>query len=55
MPLSPNETQYAEYSEGISCHHCYDGRNDEQRKRYSERQKQMEIASQKGLTHIGGQ
>ncbi len=53
MPLSPDEVQKAEYSEGISCHHCYDARDDEQRKRYKERQKQMEIAAQKGVTHIG--
>ncbi len=53
MPLSPAELEHAEYSEGISCHHCYNDRNHDQRKRYQERQKQMQIASQKGLDHIG--
>lgn len=53
MPLAPDELHRAEYSAGISCHHCYDARNDEQRKRYKERQKQMEIAAQKGVPHIG--
>lgn len=54
MPLSPDEVSRAEYSEGVSCHHCYDARDDDQRKRYKERQKQIEIAVQKGETHIGG-
>ncbi len=53
MPLSPEELQNTKYSEGISCHHCYDARNDEQRNRYEERQKQMKIAKQKGMKHIG--
>ncbi len=53
MPLAPDELKRAEYSEGISCHHCYDVRNEEQRRRYKERQKQMEIAAEKGEVHIG--
>lgn len=53
MPLSPNEVRHEEYCEGISCHHCYDARNEDQRIRYRERQKQMEIAAKKGEAHIG--
>lgn len=53
MPLAPHELKNSEYCEGISCHHCYDDRNDVQRLRYKERQKQMELANKKGSTHIG--
>lgn len=53
MPLAPHELNHAKYSEGVSCHHCYDDRDDHQRTRYIERQKQMQIASKKGVTHIG--
>lgn len=53
MPLAPEALQRAEYSEGVSCHHCYDERNATQRARYIERQKQMDIASKKGEYHIG--
>lgn len=52
-PLSPQETERAEYEEGVRCHHCYDERNSEQRERYEERQRQMELAARKGETHIG--
>ncbi len=52
-PLSPEELQAPEYMEGVSCPHCHDARDEEQKKRYEERQRQMELAAKRGATHIG--
>jgi len=52
-PLSPEELKAPEYMEGVSCPHCHNDRDEEQRRRYEERQRQMELAAQKGETHIG--
>ena len=53
MPLNPSAQKSEFYVEGISCEHCYDERNDEQRKRYTERQKQVELLASKGIKHLG--
>jgi UPF0176 protein len=55
MPITEDEKQHEHYCEGISCHHCYDEKSEEQRKRYAQRQKQIAIAKQKGEEHIGGE
>lgn len=54
MPITEEEKQHIQYLHGVSCHHCHDLTDDAQKRRYSERQKQMEIAKQRGENHIGG-
>ena len=39
---------------GISCPKCFQGTSDDQKKRFGERQKQMELAKARGRVHIGG-
>ena len=34
--------------EGVSCHHCIDDVTDEQKERFAERQKQIELAQARG-------
>jgi len=52
-PLSPEEMKSAQYEAGISCPHCYDKVSEEKRTRLKERQKQIQLAKQRGAAHIG--
>ncbi len=52
-PLSPAEMQSAQYMAGISCPYCFDKISEEKRASLMERQKQVILARQRGLTHIG--
>jgi UPF0176 protein len=52
-PLTAEERLSPHFSAGISCPHCHDQRTDEDRARYAERQRQVEIAEKRGLRHIG--
>ena len=40
-PISIEEQKKEEYIEGIQCHFCINKFNDEDRKRFEERQKQL--------------
>lgn len=53
MPITEQEMQSEHYQKGVSCHHCYDKVTDEQRARFAERQRQMELSKQRGEEHIG--
>ena len=53
MPILEEDKARSEYAKGISCHHCYDQTTPEQRSRYAERERQMELAKQRGETHVG--
>ena len=53
MPILEADKEREQYQKGVSCHHCFDRVTDEQRARYAEREKQMELAKQRGQAHIG--
>ncbi|TMO56569.1 rhodanese-related sulfurtransferase [Pseudoalteromonas aurantia] len=53
MPITEAEMQLAQYMEGVSCHHCHDSLTEEQRARFAERQKQIQLAELRGEGHIG--
>ena len=53
MPITEEDKQSEHYVMGISCHHCVDKMTDEQKARFAERQKQIELAKQRGEEHIG--
>ncbi len=54
-PLSAKDRQSPDYRPGISCAYCRDARSEEDRARYLERQKQVELAEKRGAApHIGG-
>ncbi len=55
MPITEEEKQKPEYMEGVSCHHCHDSLTEEQRARFAERQKQIELAQARGEGHIGNE
>ena len=52
MPLSQADMQSDKYMKGISCPHCHDQLSDEQKASFAERQKQIELAKQRGEQHI---
>ena len=54
-PLSPEERASKYYIHGVQCPHCKDKRTDKDRERSAARQKQMELAEQRGISHIGDQ
>jgi len=52
MPLSVEEMSSELYVKGLSCPHCYDQTTAEQKASFTERQKQVELAKQRGEKHI---
>ncbi|ODT06384.1 MAG: hypothetical protein ABS58_11655 [Mesorhizobium sp. SCN 65-20] len=53
-PLRPDEKESPHYQAGVSCPHCYEVRSDEDRERYAERHRQVELAKRRGNSrHIG--
>ncbi|MBZ9872146.1 rhodanese-related sulfurtransferase [Mesorhizobium sp. BR1-1-9] len=53
-PLTLDELTSPKFAAGVSCPHCFDARSDADRKRYAERQRQVELAQARGRgPHIG--
>ena len=53
MPITEQEKNLDSYQEGLSCHHCYGILSDEQKQRFAQRQKQVQLAKARGEEHIG--
>ena len=54
MPITEDDKKNPNYVKGISCHHCYDSKSETQKKRYADREKQVQLAEGSGAEHIGG-
>ena len=54
MPISDVDKKSDAYVKGVSCSHCIDSKTDADRARFRERQKQIQLASERGEDHIGG-
>ena len=52
-PISPEEQQHPSYRLGVSCPWCVDKITEEQRNRFTERQRQVELARIRGEEHLG--
>jgi UPF0176 protein len=52
-PLTGQDRLSPKYAAGVSCPHCSDARSEEDRARYAERQRQVELAQARGNHHIG--
>jgi UPF0176 protein len=52
-PITEEDKLSPHYEKGVSCHHCYDKTTAEQRAHFAEREKQMQLAKQRGESHIG--
>lgn len=55
LPITEEDKLHSKYMEGVSCSHCYEKLSDQQKQRFSERQKQIELAKARGEKHIGGE
>ena len=51
-PISDEDKQSPLYHHGISCPHCHDKMSAEQKKRFAERQHQVELAKARGHDHV---
>ena len=53
-PLTVEDRLSPHYTAGVSCPHCFEARSDEDRTRYAERHRQVELAQVRGgKRHIG--
>ena len=53
MPITDDQKLSEKYERGISCPSCFDHKTPDQKKRYADRQKQMDLAKQRNQKHIG--
>ena len=54
LPITQEDTLSLKYEKGVSCPHCFDKHSDEQKARFREREKQVQLANQRGEVHVGG-
>lgn len=52
-PISDEDKQSEFYEKGVACPHCFDELTEDQKARFRERQKQVELARQRHEAHIG--
>lgn len=53
LPITKEDKQSPLYQKGISCPHCHDQTTAEQKRRFAEREKQIQLARQRGEAHLG--
>jgi UPF0176 protein len=53
FPISQVDKQSELYQEGVCCPRCHDKLTEDQKARFSERQKQIQLAKQRNEKHIG--
>ncbi len=53
MPITESDKASNLYEKGVSCPHCYGKKTPEQKLRFLEREKQMNLAKQRGEDHLG--
>lgn len=54
LPITDEDKASDKYQPGVSCPACYDTKSEAQKSRFREREKQMQLAKQRGEHHIGG-
>jgi len=53
LPITDIDKKNKQYQQGVSCPHCFDKKSDSERLRFMEREKQVQLASKRGESHIG--
>ncbi|MEC4748276.1 rhodanese-related sulfurtransferase [Methylomicrobium sp. Wu6] len=53
LPITEADKADSRYQKGVSCPHCHDKLSADQKNRFSEREKQLQLARQRGEAHIG--
>ena len=52
-PLTQDEVNSKYYKKGVSCRFCYKESSESDKERFAQRQKQIELADQRGHKHMG--
>ncbi|MEO9897075.1 MAG: rhodanese-related sulfurtransferase [Paracoccaceae bacterium] len=52
-PILPSDRSKPSFEQGVSCHQCIDETSDENKDRFRERQKQIQLSAKRGKLHIG--
>jgi UPF0176 protein len=52
-PVSEEQKKHPHYKEGVHCHRCYDKRSADQHRCAEVRHRQVQIAKEKGIKHLG--
>ncbi|MBO1255723.1 rhodanese-related sulfurtransferase [Alteromonas sp. 5E99-2] len=53
LPITQEDKKSAQYEAGVSCPHCFGTHTEEQISRFREREKQVQLASQRNEHHVG--
>jgi UPF0176 protein len=53
LPITEADKTDPRYQKGVCCPHCHDQLTTDQKRRFSEREKQIRLARQRGEVHIG--
>ena len=53
MPLSKGDMEAEQYVAGVSCSNCFEKTTKQQRARFAERARQIDLARKRGIQHIG--
>jgi len=53
LPITVEDKLSEQFQQGVSCPNCYSKKTDAERLRFMEREKQVQLANQRGETHIG--
>ena len=54
-PITEEQKASPQYQRGVCCPLCYDALSEDQKARFAERQKQMDLAKSRGEKHIGSE
>lgn len=52
-PITEEDKASEKYMQGVACPRCYDEQSEDQRARFSERQKQVQLAKERNEMHLG--
>ena len=55
MPITQADMDSEHYVKGVSCPHCYDQHSDEKKARFAERERQVQLAKERGERHVGAE
>ena len=55
LPITESDKQSPKYQEGVCCHLCHDQLTEPQKQRFAQREKQVNLAKQRGEVHIGSE
>ena len=53
LPVTEEDKDSNKYIQGVSCPACYDKKSEQQKNRFAERERQVQLAKSRGEQHIG--